>query len=190
MDWEYGSAQIIREIGQETAISVAQKLAGTVDTSEQPVMQKTGLWVHPITGTPGDGNSSLTRAISHALGNTGMMITKKRTDAEFGLKVQIRIDPPKSGKQQVEIVWVVSGNKDQEVGRATQKNTVPVGTFEGRWGQMATMIAAAAANSVIDIVNLERNRLLNSSSQVPLPRLMPNKKGERLELPRPSLIAK
>lgn len=188
MDWEYGSEQIIREIGEGTATFLARELAGPVDTAELPVMQKNGLWVWPVIGTPGDGDFSLTRAISDELAKAGMIITKTYTDAEFGLKAHVRIDPPKLGKQKVEIDWVVSGNADKEIGRATQKNTVPVGTFEGRWGQMAVMIAAAAANSVIDIVNIERNRRLNPISKFSFPRLMPNKKDEKLELPLPSLI--
>ena len=190
MDWEYGSPQIIREIGEETAISLALELFGPIDTAEQPIMQKTGLWVSPIMGTPGDGDFSLTRAINYALGNAGMEIVKKRSEAEFELKAQVQINSPKLGKRQVEIDWTVSGIEGQEIGRATQKNTVPVGTFKGRWGQMAVIIAAAAANSVIEIIDRERNRRLNSNSKVSLPRLMPNKKGEQLKLPMPSLIAK
>jgi hypothetical protein len=190
MDWEYGSPQIIRDIGKGTASFVAQKIAVPVDAAEQPVTQKTGLWVRPIKGTPGDGNFSLTRAISYALSNHGIIIIKKRAEAEFELKAQVRIDSPKLGKQQVEIDWVVFRNEDQEIGRATQKNTVPVGTFKGRWGQVAVMIAAAAAGSVIDIINRERNHRLNSGSQVSLPSLMTNKKGEKLELPTPNLIAR
>ena len=190
MDWEYGSPQIIREIGEGTASALAKKISGPFDSAEQPVILKTGLWIHPISGAPGDGNLSLTRAIKHALGNAGMVIIKKRSDAEFVLKAQVRIDPPKLGKQHVELDWIVFSNEDQEIGIATQKNTVPVGTFKGRWGEMALMIAAAASNSVIDIVNRERNRRLNIESQVSLPRLMPNDKGEKLKLPKPSLITK
>jgi hypothetical protein len=190
MDWEYGSDQIIHEIGEGTATLLALELAGPVDTAELPVMEETGLWVWPVTGTPGDGDFSLTRAIRYELGNAGMIITKTQNDAEFVLKAQVQIDPPKSGEQKVEIDWIVSGNEGQEIGRATQKNTVPVGVFEGRWGQMAVMIAAAAANSVSDIVNIERNRRLNPTPEFPFPRLMPNKKGEKLELPLPSLISR
>ncbi len=190
MDWEYGSNQIIREIGEETANSLVQELDGPVDAAEKPVIQKTGLWIKPITGTPGDGDFSLTRSISYALGNAGMVIIKKRADAEFELKVQIRIDSPKLGKQQVEVDWIISQDEDQEIGRATQKNTVPEGTFNGPWGQMAVMIATAAVNSVIDIINLERNRRLNSDPKVFFPRLVPNKKSGKLELPSPSIIAK
>ena len=154
------------------------------------MIQKTGLWVKPIKGAPGDGDFALTRAIGYALADAGVIIIKKRTDAEFELKAQVRINSPKLGKQHVVIDWIVSGNEDQEIGRATQKNTVPVGTFKGRWGQMAMTIAAAAANSVIDIVNHERNRRFNSGSQVTLPMMMSNKKGEKIKLPSPTLIPK
>lgn len=187
LDWDYGSPQIIREIGEGTASLLALQLAGPEDTAEQAVAQKTGLWIRPITGTPGDGDFSLTRAIVYALGDTGMLIAKKRGDAEFGLKAHVRIDSPKSSKQQVEIDWIVMGDDDLEIGRATQKNMVPAGTFKGRWGQVAVMIAAAAARSVRDIVNRERNRRLNQGTHVPAPRFKQGQKDQKIALPPPSL---
>ena len=116
-----------------------------------------------------------------------MGIVKKRGDAEFGLKAHVRIDSPKSNKQQVEINWIVIGDDDLEIGRATQKNIVPAGTFNVRWGQVAVMIAAAAAGSVRDILNRERNQSLDQGIQVLIPRFNQDQKDQNMALPPPSL---
>ena len=141
----------------------------------------------PFAGTPGDGDFSLTRAITYALADAGVGIVKKPSDAEFGLKAQVRIDSPKSNKQQVEINWIVIGDDDLEIGRATQKNIVPAGTFNVRWGQVAVMIAAAAAGSVRDILNRERNQSLDQGIQVLIPRFNQDQKDQNMALPPPSL---
>ncbi|NQW00296.1 MAG: hypothetical protein HQ483_11400 [Rhodospirillales bacterium] len=161
LDWDYGSPRIIHEIGEGTAIEVADQLVGTRDPAEQSVAQKSGIWLQPVVDAPGDGNFSLTRAMGYALGDKGIKIVKTQADAEFQLKAQVRIDSPDSDQQQVQIDWIVTGDADKEIGRASQKNTVPAGTFNGRWGQTAVMIATAAAGSVRDIVDQERNRQLN-----------------------------
>jgi hypothetical protein len=187
LDWDYGSPEIIHEIGQGTANILALELSGPVDAAEQAVAHKTGLWIRPVAGTPGDGDFSLTRAITYALADAGVGIVKKRSDAEFGLKAQVRIDSPKSNKQQVEINWIVIGDDDLEIGRATQKNIVPAGTFNVRWGQVAVMIAAAAAGSVRDILNRERNQSLDQGIQVLIPRFNQDQKDQNIALPPPSL---
>lgn len=164
LDWDYGSPRLIGEIGEGTAIQIAEILVGSSDPAEQSVSQRTGLWLEPVIDAPGDGNFSLTHAMAYALGDKGMKIVKSPVEAEFQLKAKVRIDSAISDEQQVNIDWIVSDNDNQEVGRASQKNTVPAGTFNGRWGQSAVWIATAAAGSVRDIVNIERNRRLNTQN--------------------------
>lgn len=161
LEWDYGSPQIIREIGEGTARELAEQLVGNGDPAETGIPQKNGVWVQPVIDAPGDGNFSLTRAMSYALGDAGLVISKTPGEAEFQLKAVIRIDSPVSGKQEVQIDWILLSDQSLEIGRASQKNIVQAGTFDERWGQTAVMIAGAAAGSVRDIVNRERNRRLN-----------------------------
>lgn len=187
LDWDYGSPRLIGEIGEGSALLLAELLVGPTDPAEQSITQKSGIWLRPVIDAPGDGNFSLTRAMGYALGDKGIKIVKVPAEAEFQLKAQVRIDSPVSDKQQVNIDWIVSDNDDQEIGRAAQKNTVPAGTFNGRWGQTAVMIAAAAAGSVRDIVNRERNRRLNTQSGGLLPPFKKLEIRETPTLPPPTL---
>ncbi len=187
LDWDYGSPRIIREIGEGTAVQMAQLLVGSSDPAEQRVDQKTGVWVVPIVDAPGDGNFSLTRAMSYALGDTGIKITKTAEDAEFRLRAQVHVDSPISEKQQVKIDWILVDQQKQEIGRASQKNTVQAGTFDGRWGQTAVMIAGAAAGSIRDIVNRERNRRKNAGHEGLLRGIKPLDIDLNPTLPPPTL---
>ncbi len=187
LEWDYGSPQIIREIGSGTASALAEQLVGSGDPAETMSAQKTGVWVQPVIDAPGDGNFSLTRAMSYALGDTGLAVAKTPGDAEFQLKSRVRIDSPVSEKQQVQIDWILVDDQGEEIGRASQKNIVQAGTFDGRWGQTAVMIAGAAAGSVRDIVNRERNRRLKALSGGMLKPIQPLQKDLPPSLPPPSL---
>lgn len=165
LDWDYGSPRVIREIGEGTALQVAEVLVGSIDPAEQSVVDKKGIWVEPVIDAPGDGNFSLTRAMAYALGDVGLEVAKKPAEAAFNLRARVRVDSPVSDEQQVQIDWIVSDLDGKEIGRASQSNTVPAGTFNGRWGQMASMISVAAAGSVRDIVAQEVNRRLTPESR-------------------------
>lgn len=187
LDWDFGSSQIIREIGEGTAAEISAHLVGPLDRAEQIAEKKSGIWIRPVMDAPGDGNFSLARAINYALGDIGFEIVETQSEAAFRLKAEVRIDSHVSDEQQVKIDWIVSDEEGAEIGRATQKNTVPAGTFNGRWGQTAVMIATAAAGSIRDIVNREQNRQLEQGSQGLLPRFNPAIVDEVPTLPPPTL---
>ncbi len=187
LDWDFGSSQIIREIGEGTAVVIAEHLVGPQEIAEQSLNMKSGIWIRPVIDAPGDGNFSLVRAINYALADAGLEIVKEPSEAAFLLKAEVRVDSHDSDKQAVKIDWIVSGRENAEIGRATQENTVPAGTFDGRWGQTAVMIATAAAGSIREIVNREQNRRLEPENQGLLPRLNPAVIDETPTLPPPTL---
>jgi len=158
-EWEYGSPRILREIGEGTGGAIARVVRPRVASETAEAVNPTGLWIRPISDAPGDGNFSLTRAIGFALSDSGLKIAEDRTQAKHVLKGNVRVDSPVSGRQNVEIAWTVIDRKGKELGNAVQRNAVPEGTFDGRWGQTAVMIAMAAVGGIKDILlDVERNR--------------------------------
>jgi len=158
-EWEYGSPRILREIGERTGGAIARVVRPRVASETAEAVNPTGLWIRPISDAPGDGNFSLTRAIGFALSDSGLKIAEDRTQAKHVLKGNVRVDSPVSGRQNVEIAWTVIDRKGKELGNAVQRNAVPEGTFDGRWGQTAVMIAMAAVGGIKDILlDVERNR--------------------------------
>lgn len=186
-DWDYGSPRIIREVGEATAHEVAKLMIGRGARSHKEGPARSGIWVKPIGDAPGDGNYSLTRAIAYTLGDHGVKVVKSPEMAEHYLKGSVRVGLPESGNQKVEVTWVVTDTEDKEIGRARQRNTVPAGTFDGRWGQTAVMISMAAVSGIKNIITAKATQSLNQGKQ-PFRLVFPEttKDGE-LVIPPPSL---
>ena len=147
-DWEFGSPRIITAVGEEGS----EIIAAMIDKDEEslrPVKPRlAGLWVNPVENAPGDGNRSLTRAIKTAINVAGFAVAQERRYAEFILEGRFRLDPAKENLQKVQIIWAVLTADGREIGRATQKNLVEVGTFQGPWGEVATLVADAALEGI------------------------------------------
>jgi hypothetical protein len=186
-DWDYGSPRIIKEVGEATALEVANLLIGRTARSHKDTQNRSGVWVRPISDAPGDGNFSLTRAIAFTLGDHGMKVVKSQAMAEHYLKGSVRLGPAESGNQKIEVTWVVTDTNDKEIGRARQRNTVPVGTFDGRWGQTAVMISMAAVSGIKNIITAKATQSLNQGKQ-PFRLVFPETtKDGKLVIPPPSL---
>ncbi|MEK9752787.1 MAG: hypothetical protein VW338_06195 [Rhodospirillaceae bacterium] len=197
-EWEWGSPKIIQIIGTDAAKLVAEAV-GPPDKTLTPVAAPTsGVWVRPIDGAPGDGDKSLTRAMRFALMGANIAVTSDRAAARHVLEGKVRLGQAEGKTQPVEIVWTVTYPEGGTVGRAVQRNAVPVGTFDGRWGETASIIAAAAIPGVKSVLDRaeETVRVRLSGGQpglqtdVPLdagkPVLPPPELSPEPELPRAS----
>ena len=188
-DWDYGSPRIIREVGENTAREVATLMIGRTASLQQDKTVRSGVWIKPVSDAPGDGNFSLTRAMAFTLSDHGIRVVKSAALAKHFLKGRVRVDPPESGKQKVEVTWVVTDTNGKEIGRARQRNVVPAGTFDGRWGQTAVMISMAAVGGIKNIITSKATQSLNQGKQ-PFKLVFPSfSKDKKLTIPQPSLEA-
>ncbi len=114
-------------------------------------------WANPVIliktvdGAPGDGNQALMLAIKQALRVRDFMVTEDPRQAVFLIEGRVEIAPPANGRQQAKVVWTISTVSGGQVGRAIQENTIPAGSLNGAWGQVATMVANAAADGVEEL---------------------------------------
>ena len=60
------------------------------------------------------------------------------------LDADVAVAKPKSGKQNVKIVWHVRRKDGGEIGTVGQENDVPAGLLDGAWGDVAYMVAVSA----------------------------------------------
>ncbi len=190
-EWEYGSPKVIREVGEAAARRIAAELAGKAQVQAQSHLPQDGLYIEPVSGAPGDGDVSLTRAIGEALVRRGFSITGKRNAARYVLTGEVDLSAPERKQQYVRITWTLSHTDGKEVGRATQENWVPEGTFDGRWGRTAPLIAAAAVDGVHNVIEhwekgsrqvapLRGNLLLPESADGGLPEPQAAEEGQLL----------
>lgn len=152
-DWQWGSPKVIREVGEAAGKLIAEAVEPE-DETLKPVRPVTaGVWVQPIRGAPGDGDRSLTRAMRYALMGAKVAVTSEKMAARHLIDGKVRLGPVSKGRQKVEIRWTVTYPDGGTVGHAVQRNEVPAGTFDGRWGETASMIAAAAVGGIKDVLD-------------------------------------
>ncbi len=152
-EWEWGSPKVIQRIGAEAAQLVAQAVAPADKALVAVAAPTRGVWVKPLQGAPGDGDVSLTRAMRFALMGAKVAVTSDRAAARHILEGQVTLGRAVGKSQPVEIVWTVLYPDGGDVGRAVQRNAVPLGTFEGRWGETASIIAAAAIPGIKSVLD-------------------------------------
>jgi hypothetical protein len=109
-----------------------------------------------ITGAPGDGERTLSRAIALMLGNTG--ITISNADDVRAWRVGAVVDVKKAGpKVQISLIWRVLDAKGFVLGEVAQNNEVPAGRLAKTWGETAVLAAAAAAPGLAEVIAKAHN---------------------------------
>jgi len=174
-EWDYGSPRIIAEVGANVPAFIAASIHKEEETLKPVQPRVAGLWVDGIQGAPGDGNRALARAIATAVERSGIAVAFDRRHAEFVLDGRVNLGAAKDDLQRIEIVWRVLTQDGREIGRATQKNMVATGTFDGAWGEVAVAVADAAIGGIRGVL-----RAAGAT------RIRPETAGRRLETEIPS----
>jgi hypothetical protein len=110
--------------------------------------------VKTVSGAPGDGGTSLARAMAAALGGAGIEVGQGK--ARFVLSCLVAVAPPEAGKQMVAVHWVLALPEGRELGQVNQQNAVPAGSLDGAWGDLAYDVAGAAAPGIVQLVERAR----------------------------------
>lgn len=154
VEWDYGSPQVLDRIGITISTRVAQLVLGDRfgGSGKDRYLGRRGVFVDSITGAPGDGNAALRRSMAIALGGGGVQLAPSAEQAAFTVDATVELAAPDSGTQAIRIVWLIKDVAGEIVGRAEQANAVPTGSLDGRWGQTAAFIAAAAMDGIADVI--------------------------------------
>lgn len=155
IEWEYGSPQVIEMIGNDAGERVAKMVLGDRfgEAGQDRLLGRRGVYLADVQGAPGDGNASLRRAMFVALAGAGVAMTPDPKKAVFLVQGIVELGAPDNGAQAIRIAWDVNDVNDASLGRASQANVVPAGSLDGRWGQTAAFIAAAALDGVLNIID-------------------------------------
>jgi len=108
--------------------------------------------VPPVAGAPGDGQRALADALKRNLASRGVKLTTKPSLQTYTVKGNVAMGRPAAGKQDIEIKWLVLDPKGQKVGTVAQKNKIPQGSLNGKWGKTADAAATAAATGVAKLL--------------------------------------
>jgi hypothetical protein len=110
------------------------------------------LFVPEVTGAPGDGDVALTRLIRARLAEFGPLVQVTLEGADFTVKGDVVVTPQPKGQQQVEIAWTVTRPSGVTVGKVSQLNSVPAGSLNQLWGDVAVVVAQEASGGINTVV--------------------------------------
>lgn len=158
-DWSDASPEVLRRAARDAAPRIADLLLraeaarkGT-DPAALAVTGPPRIYVPLVRGAPGDGNQALTARLREVLGQQGMLVQDVAQGARFAVTGQVAVvDQPATRTQRVELLWTVSRNDGEDLGRVLQLNEVPAGVLARFWGDVAFTAATEAAGGVRTVV--------------------------------------
>jgi hypothetical protein len=109
--------------------------------------------VLPVHGASDKGNAELTVAMRQALSSAGWSVLEKPRQDALTITGKGSPGSPRGGFQKVALVWSVAAPDGTILGTITQANTVPAGSLDADWDEMAPSVAAGAASGIFELVN-------------------------------------
>lgn len=152
-NWAVGDDKQIAELAAATAGHLAALL--TDETPKEAAGSgRTRLAVGRVAGAPGDGDTALAASLSAVLKHQDIELVDPATGRpDLAIAGEVKIDPPRDGKQHVKIVWHVAHAGGREIGQVAQENDVPRGRLDGPWGDVAYSVAMAAEGGIMQLVD-------------------------------------
>jgi hypothetical protein len=128
----------------------------TVQTPQAPA-QPSGpaiVVVQPVTGAPGDGETSLTDAMRRHLQAAGVKLAEGSPPSNaYTVKGSVQLGAADSGQQPIVIRWLVVDPSGKTMEKTVvQRNKVPQGSLDTQWGQVADLAAGEAAKSLAKLL--------------------------------------
>jgi hypothetical protein len=149
-----GDAAALKALALAMAPDVAKLLQddGPIAPAESAALRQ--LVVLPVTGAPGDGRDALQAAMTAALTQAKLTVLPAPPSDAKALSVvgSVSLDRPQNGQQHIAITWALMDPGGKQLGVVKQENAVPQGSLDGRWGDVANLVAAAAAPGIVAII--------------------------------------
>jgi hypothetical protein len=153
-DWLQGEPILVEAIVAEAAPRIAA-IVGDHDPSMiargTPGLLRP-VHVDSVTGAPGDGDKSLTKALRNALRRAGLTVADQ--PEALGVSVFGTVERTPLGEaDEIAVRWRVVSPEGAELGSISQGNFVPTGSLDGPWGNIALAVAQGGAEGVIQILS-------------------------------------
>ena len=106
-----------------------------------------------VAGAPGDGANALALALQNELRRKNIpLATGAGVSTAHRIEGKVAMTAGGAGKQKISIDWVVKDPRGNKLGTVSQKNEIPAGSLNGKWGGTAGAAAAAAAQGIIRLL--------------------------------------
>ncbi len=157
--WLAGDPDSIRLVGLDAGPLLNQIATGPELVPESGVAVEAEDGARPrvafagVKGAPGDGNSSLARALSSVLTQRGYLVVQQPLAGDLVLAGEVTVTPAGEGREEVTLAWrLLDGPKGEILGEVQQANVIRAGSLNAGWGDVAAVIAVAAADGITDLL--------------------------------------
>ncbi|MSO71937.1 MAG: hypothetical protein EXQ88_08035 [Alphaproteobacteria bacterium] len=160
--WYRADPTLMRRLAQLSARALAALVLGEpppfVGVAEAAPVRR--ITVAPVDGAPGDGRTTLQRALAEILRQSGLTVAPAFDGESLILLGTVTASKPERGRQSVEISWALMWPDGSEAGRIDQASQVVAGSLDGAWGEAALDVALGAAEGVRELLrSLPRERV-------------------------------
>ena len=142
------------------AAPAPEQATARTTTASLPSSGDVAAVVPTVSGAPGDGNSALSSALQRELSRQGVTMAN-RPGASYRIEGKVALTGAQSGKQSIQIDWLVRDPQGRSLGTVSQKNEIPEGSLDGSWGSTADAAAGAAAQGIIKLLPQGSARAVN-----------------------------
>ena len=149
-----GDAAALKALALAAAPNVAKLLQDDAPIGSTDAGSLRQVVVMPVTSAPGDGRDSLRLAMVAALTQAKLTVLQTQAGDAKALSVvgTVALDRPQNGQQHIAITWALMAPGGKQLGVVKQENAVPQGSLDGRWGEVANLVATAAAPGIVAII--------------------------------------
>jgi hypothetical protein len=124
----------------------------------QPQEARVKVLVEPVTGAPSDGNRQLYSGMRRALGSSKIVIVDAAGSDVFTVAGTVNLSPIDDRMAKLVIKWFVKDPSGKTIGDLEQSNPVPVAAAKGSWAGFGDIVATAASEGVLELLEKAINR--------------------------------
>jgi len=114
--------------------------------------------VGAITGAPSDGNRQLYSGMRRALGSSKIVIVDAPGPETFSVVATVSLTPVDEKIGTLVIKWTLKDPAGKTIGDIDQSNPVPLAAAKGSWAGFGDIVATAASEGVIELLDKAINR--------------------------------
>jgi hypothetical protein len=114
--------------------------------------------VAPVTGAPSDGNRQLYSGMRRALGSSKIIVVDAEAPDVFTVTGTVTVTPVDERTARLVIKWYVKDPAGRTIGDLEQANPVPAAATKGSWAGFGDIVATAASEGVLELLEKAINR--------------------------------
>lgn len=150
--------ELASEQSAAAAAAAASKTTPPQQAIAKPAEAQVKVLVEPVTGAPSDGNRQLTSGMRRALGSNKLVIVDAADAEAFTVVGTVNLTPIDDRTARLVVKWVLKSPSGRTIGDIEQANPVPMAAARGSWAGFGDIVAAAASEGVLELLDKAINR--------------------------------